>query len=51
MGPLWAPIRSGLRYDNTVLVEDVLVVFIRLVPVNDKGLDTSVEVLETFFIL
>ena len=34
-----------------VLVEEVLVVFIPLVPVNDAGFETSAEGLENFFIL
>ena len=46
-----APIKSGLRYDNTVLVEKVLVVFISLVPVNDTGFGNSAEGLENFLIL
>ena len=51
MGPLWAPMKSSLRHENTVLVEDVPVVFIPLVPVNDTGFETSAEGLEKFFIL
>ena len=51
MGPLLVPIKSGLRHNNTILVEEVLVVFIPLVPVNDTGFETSAEVLENFFIL
>ena len=51
MGPLWAPIKSGLRYNNMVLVEEVLVVFLPLVPINDTGFETSAEGLENFFIL
>ena len=51
MGPLYAPIQSCLRYNNMILVEEVLVVFIPLVPVNDTGFETSAEGLENFFIL
>ena len=51
MGPLWTPIKSGLRRDNTVLVEESLIVFIPLVPVNDTGFKTSAEGLENFFII
>ena len=51
MGPLQAPIKSDLRYDNAVLVKQVLVVFLSLVPVNDRGFQTSAEGLENFFIL
>ena len=51
MGPLYAPIKSDLKYNNTVLVEQVLVVLIPLVPVNDSGFETSAEGLENFFIL
>ena len=43
--------KSCLRYNNTVLVEEVLVVFIPLVPVNDTWFETSAEGLENFFIL
>ena len=41
----------GLRYNNTVLVEEVLFFFIPRVPVNDTGFETSAEGLENFFIL
>ena len=51
MAPLTAAIKLGLRYNNTVLVEEVLVVFIPLVPVNDRGFGTSAEGLENFVIL
>ena len=51
MGPLWAPIKSGLRHDYTVLVEEVLIVFILLGPVNDTGFETSAEGLDNFFII
>ena len=51
MGPLQAPTKSCLMHDYTVLVEEVLVVFLPLVPVNDTGYETSAEGLENFFIL
>ena len=51
MGPLWAPIKSCLRHDYTVLVEEVLVVFLPRVPVNDTGFETSAEGLGNIFIL
>ena len=47
MGPLQAPIKSGLKYDNTVLVEEVLVVFIPLVPCNGS---TNVEDTLIYFV-
>ena len=43
--------QSCLRHINPVLVEEVLIVFIPLVPVNDTGFETSAEGLENFFIL
>ena len=42
--------KSCLRHDSTVLVEEVLVIFVPLVLVNDTGCETSAEGLENFFI-
>ena len=50
MGPLWTPIESCLRHNYTILVQEVLVILIPLLPVNDKGLETSAEGLENIFI-
>ena len=38
MGPLQAPIDLCLRHNYTILVEEVLVIFIPLVPVYDMWL-------------
>ena len=43
--------QSCLRHHNSVLVEEVLTIFIPLVPVNDTGFETSAEDLENLFIL
>ena len=51
MGRLYALIRSCRRHHNSVLVEEVLIVFIPLVPINDTGFESSAEGLENFFIL
>ena len=45
-------IPSSRRYLPTyLLVEEVLIVFIPLVPVNVTGFETSAECLENFFVL
>ena len=43
--------KSCLGQDYTVLIEEVLVFFVPLVPVNDTVFKTSAEGLEKFFIL
>ena len=50
MRPLWTPIESCLRHNYTIVVEEVLVIFLPLVPVNDTGFETSAEGLEKIFI-
>ena len=46
MGRLQAPIESCLGHNNTILIEEVLVIFIPPVPVYDTGFKTSAEGLE-----
>ena len=44
--------RDGVMLRSSlVLVEEVLIVFLPLVPVNDTGFETSAEGLENFFVL
>ena len=49
MAPLQAPLQSCLRHNYTILVEEVLDIFIPLVPVYDTGLKASAEGLENIF--
>ena len=50
MGPQQAPIRLCLRQNYTILVEEVLAIFILLVPVYNTGLKTSAEGSENILI-
>ena len=50
MGPLQTHIKSCLRHNYTILVEEVLVLLVPLVPVHDTGFETSDEGPENIFI-
>ena len=41
MGPLVASIESCLKVNYMILVEEILVIFLPLVPVYDSGFKTS----------